>query len=102
GDGDVVEEDAAVRRAADRRPVVLRHEALARTAAARADDERRAFNPEVVEGAQRLVSLGRAEGLRRLVALLAHEELAAFGAVVRGLRVLEAAFRTVDVAHTAG
>src|SRR5689334_2583002 len=49
GDRDVVEEDPAVGRAADRRAVLLRLERLPRPAAAGADDERRALDADVAE-----------------------------------------------------
>src|ERR1041384_6327612 len=48
-DGDVVEEDVAVGRAADRRALSLRQEVLSRAPAARADHQRRAFRAEVLE-----------------------------------------------------
>src|SRR5919198_5511492 len=43
GDRDVVQEDVAVRGAADRRPLALRHELLAGTPAPRPDDQGRPF-----------------------------------------------------------
>src|SRR5690349_14872349 len=49
GDGDVVEEDVAVRRATDRRLVAFEDERLPRPAAARADNERRTANAELLE-----------------------------------------------------
>src|SRR5581483_6011184 len=100
-DRDVVEEDPAVRRAADRRLAALRRERLARAAPARPDDERRPGEAEVLEGLERLVGVRGLERLRLLdvLALPFVEERAALRAVVRGLRVLEAALRTVDVAH---
>src|SRR5262249_29283594 len=103
-DGDVVEEDAAVGRAADRRLVSLRREGLAGAAAAGADDERRPGDAEVAEALEQLVVLLGGEGLRLLDALglALVQERAALRAVVRGLRVLEAALRAVDVAHSAG
>src|SRR5512142_1373167 len=100
-DGDVVEEDPAVRRATDRRAVSLGLEGLPRPAAARADDERRPLHADVAERLEELVALLGAEGLRRLAALRPREERAALRAIVGGLRVLEAALRAVDVAHQA-
>src|SRR5262249_28136029 len=92
--GDVVEEDPAVGRPSDRRALGVRMERPPPSAAAAADDERRSLDPEVVE---RVTSSAfgvlRREGLRRFGgALLLDEERAATGAVVRGLRILEAAF----------
>src|SRR5262249_50692098 len=101
-DGDVVEEDVAVRRAADRGPVAARDEVLPRAPAARADDERRSLGLEVVQRDRRLVAVVlRREAHRRLAAGLALDEQgAALGAVIGGFRVLEATFRAVDVAHS--
>ena len=53
GDGDVVEEDLAVGRAADARALAGRLEALPRPAAAGADDERRALESRGRRGARR-------------------------------------------------
>ena len=47
GDSDVVEEDVAVGRAADRRALALRQEVLACTAPARADDQRRILHGKI-------------------------------------------------------
>src|SRR5205823_1414764 len=103
-DGHVVEEDLAVGRAADRRALALWMKRLARASAARADDERRPLDPQVLERRGRFVVdlVGRVL-LRRLgAALVLHEQRAALRAVVRGLRVLEAALRAVDVTHEGG
>src|SRR5207248_4793446 len=101
-DGDVVEEHRAVGRAADRRALTLRHERLAGAAAAGADDERRALHPDVAERLEHLRALLGAEGLRLFGALRRMQERTALRAVVRGLRVLEAALGAVDVAHAVG
>src|SRR5207302_6963583 len=101
-DGDVVEEDGTVGRAADRRALPLRGERLAGAAAAGADDEGRALHPDVAERLEHLRALLGAEGLRLLGALRRVQERTALRAVVRSLRVLEAALGTVDVAHWAG
>src|SRR4029453_10036354 len=66
-DGDVIEEDVAVRGAADRRALALRHEVLACAPAARADDERRALGAEVFERHQ--------ASLLRLLWRVAHRRL---------------------------
>src|SRR5581483_8405797 len=92
---DVVEEDRAVRRAADRRALALRSERLPRAAAARTDDERGAFEAQLVE----LVALVGAEALRLLRGLGGVQEGTALRAVVGGFRILEAALGTVDVCH---
>src|ERR671936_2074148 len=76
-------------------------ERLPHASAAGANDERRPADAELVEGIGRreLALLGR-EGLRRLGAVfLFHEQCAAAGAVVRSLRVLEAALLAVDMAQ---
>src|SRR5215208_771638 len=102
-DGDVVEEDVAVGRAADARAPRPGPERLAGAAAARADDERGPL--EGLDGALAEIDdlLGR-ERLRRLgrrrLALL--EQRAAARAVVRRLRVLEPALLAVDVRHASG
>src|SRR6059058_1695103 len=98
GDGDVVEEDVAVRRPADRRPLALRDEMLAGPAAAGADHERRAVGAKLVErdGSVVLPLLGHVAHRRLGARLLRDEQRAAPGAVVGGLRVLEAALGTVD------
>ena len=71
------------------------HEALPRPAAARAHDERRAFEPEVVV-LERVADLLGREGLRRLRApARPAQQRAAARAVIRGLRVLEAALLAV-------
>src|SRR5581483_465834 len=101
GDGDVVEEDATVRRPADRRPVALRREGLAGAAAAGADDERRPGVAAALELLEHLVAVLGAERLRLLPRLGRVQERTALRAVVRGLRVLEAAGGAVDVAHRA-
>ena len=102
GDGDVVEEDLAVGRAADARALAGRLEALPRPAAACADDERRALDPEVVV-VLGVADLLRRERLGRLDGRLAlREQRAAARAVVGGLRVLEAALGAVDDAHAGG
>src|SRR5712691_8192920 len=92
-DGDVVEEDPAVRRAADRRLLRFGAERLPRPATAGSDDERGAFDPEVLERSlRRAVAFLRRERLRRLGAgLVLDEQRAAPRAVVGGLRVLEPA-----------
>src|SRR6478735_5562791 len=60
-DGDIVEEDVAVRRAADRHALARRHEVLTRASASRADDQRGAFGAEVLQRqrASSSPSLGR-------------------------------------------
>src|SRR6266545_4519562 len=99
-DGHVVEEDVAVRRAADRRPVARERERLPRAAAAAPHDERRPLDADLLErGLPFLERLVGDEAHRRLTALLFREQRAALGAIVRRFRVLEAAFGTVDVAH---
>src|SRR5581483_1067775 len=95
---DVVEEDRAVRRAADRRALALRSERLPRAAAARTDDERGAFEAQLLELGE-LVALVGAEALRLLRGLGSVQEGTALRAVVGGLRILEAALGTVDVCH---
>src|SRR5690348_3339130 len=101
GDGDVVEEDLAVGRAADARPVAARPEALPRPAAARAHDERRPFEA-LDRVARELADLLGRERLRRLdVRLALLEQRAAARAVVGGFRVLEAALRAVNVRQLA-
>src|SRR5439155_9096360 len=104
GHRDVVEEDAAVGRAPDRRAVALRSERLAGAPAPRADDERRAVDPYVAERLEELLALLGREGLRLLprLGLTVAQQRTALGAIVRGLRVLEAALGTVDVAHSLG
>ena len=97
-DRDVVEEDLAVGRAPDARALAGGLEALPRPAAACAHDERRALDPEVL--VLDVADLLGREGLRRLRRLLAaREQRAAARAVVRRLRVLEAALLAVDDAH---
>src|SRR5207302_3845123 len=88
-------------RAADRRAAAFGVEGLPRSSAARADDERGALDAEVFEDLRRVV-LAVVEGVRHggLGAAVPHEERAALGAVVRGLRVLEAALGAVDVGHS--
>src|SRR5215211_7172923 len=100
-DGDVVEEDVAVGGAADRRAVSLRDEVLARAAASGADDERGALGADVLERNQAtlLRLLGRVAHRRLRPRLVLHEQGAAAGAVVRGLRVLEPALGAVHVPH---
>src|SRR6184192_1279307 len=98
-DGDIVEEDPAVRRAADRRLVRLGAERLPRPPAARANDERRPLDARVLERrlGRSVAVLGR-ERLGRLGSrLVLDEERTAAGAVVRGFRILEAALLAVDV-----
>src|SRR6185437_14824919 len=104
GDRDVVEEDPAVGRTADRRALALRRERLAGPSAPRANDERRPVDTDVPERLEQLVAILGRERLRLLDALRLAlvQECAALGAVVRGLRVLEAAFGAVDVAHSLG
>src|SRR5439155_17777616 len=99
-----VEEDAAVGRAPDRRAVALRSERLAGAPAPRADDERGAVDPDVAERLEELLALLGGERLRLLprLGLTVVEKRTALGAVIRGLRVLEAALGTVDVAHSLG
>src|SRR5262249_62023570 len=77
--------------------LAARPDAPARPAAAGPHDERRP--PEPLDRlARELADLLGREGLRRLGARLALlEQRAATGAVVRGFRVLEAAFRAVNV-----
>src|SRR5207237_4959534 len=101
GDGDVVEEDPAVGRAADRRLVGLGAERLPRPAAARANDERRTFDGEVLEDrVRRAVAVVWREGLSRLRSgLVLDEQRPAAGAVIRRLRILEAALLAVDMGH---
>src|SRR3954462_4620638 len=102
-DRDVVEEDVALRRAPDRRLIALEQERLPRAAAAGADDERGAVDAELGQLCLTLLLglLGR-ERHRRLAALIRDEQRAALGAVVRGLGILETAFRAVPVAHAGG
>src|SRR5215211_6868481 len=99
--GDVVEEDVAIRRAADRRPLALRHEVLTGAAAAGADDERRALRAEVLERHESplLRLLGRVAHRRLRAGLVLHEQGAAARAVVRSLRVLEPALGAVHMPH---
>ena len=82
------------------RALALRQEVLARTTPTRADDQRRPLGAEVLEGDGCLVSpLLRRVAHRRLAPrLVLDEQRAAAGTVIRGLRVLEAALRAVDVA----
>src|SRR5439155_11901510 len=96
-DCDVVEEDVAVRRAADARALAAGPEALPRSAAARPDDERRSFEP--LDGISReLADLLRRERLRRLHTRLAFlQQGTAARAVVRGFGSLQAAFRAVKL-----
>src|SRR6266511_4835665 len=101
-DGDVVEEDAAVGGAADRGGVGFGVERLPRPSAARADDQGRPADAEVVErvGGLERGLLGR-EGLRGLdAAVVLGQQRAAAGAVIGGFLVLEAALLAVDVAHS--
>ena len=84
------------------RPIVVRSpcgwKCLARAAAARADDERRPVDAELRRELGLLADLLGGERLRRLAAASAlREQRAAARAVVRRLRVLEAALRAVDV-----
>src|SRR5262249_7237441 len=98
----VVEEDAAVGRASDGR-LALEREHLPCAAAARPDDQRRAFDAEVLERLGWLVALLRGEGLGRLrPALVPDEQGAAARAVIGGFRILEAALLAVDVAQAGG
>src|SRR5262249_42697006 len=100
GDRDVVEENVAFGRAPDRRALPRRGEVLPCPASTRTDDERRALEFLERERAVVVDLVVGAEGHRRFgVLLVGHEERAALRAVVRSLRVLEAALRTVDVAH---
>src|SRR5438067_633769 len=96
-DGDVVEEDLALRRPPDACALAARAEALPRPAAAGPDDERRALEP--FDGiARELADILRGKGLRRFHAgFTLLEQGAAARAVVCGLRVLEAALRAVNV-----
>src|SRR5262249_20224998 len=88
-------------RAADARAVAGRPEALPRPAAARPDDERRPFEPEVLV-LERADLLGR-EALRRLDRCLAlGEQRSAARAVVGRLRVLEPALLAADDVHAGG
>src|SRR5919198_1346162 len=83
-------------------PVALGVEGLPRPAAARADDERGALDAEILEGLRRVLPVALLGEVRHrgLGAAVPHEEGAALGAVVRGLRVLEAALGAVDVGHS--
>src|SRR5919197_5533732 len=102
-DGDVVEEDVVLGRAADGRAVALRHEVLARAAAPGTDHERRPLGAEILErhrALPRLPCFVRRVAHRRFGArLVLDEQRAAAGAVVGGLRVLEPTLGTVDMAH---
>src|SRR5919198_2196410 len=102
-DRNVVQEDVALRRAADRGALALRREVLARPPAPRAHDERRALGAEIFERERGVLValLGRVAHRRLGARLVLHEQRSALGAVVRGLRVLEAALGTVDVRHYA-
>ena len=86
------------------RPIRVRSprlEALPRPAAARAHDERRPFQAEVLM-LEVVPDFLRREGLRRFRRMLSlREERAAARAVVRRLGVLEAALLAVDDAHQA-
>ena len=102
-DGDVVEEDAAVGRAPDRR-------ALARAARtsrpARPPPERTtSAGPWTPSSPSASSSSSRSSGVNVCVCSplsCVVQERAALRAVVRGLRVLEAALGAVDVAHSLG
>src|SRR5919197_4099051 len=102
-DGDVVEEDVVLGRAADGRALALRHEVLARAAAPGTDDERRPLGAEILKrhrALPRLPRFVRRVAHRRLGArLVLDEQRAAAGAVVGGLRVLEPTLRAVHVTH---
>src|SRR6266576_2569252 len=102
GHGDVVEEDPALGRAPDRRRAVLETERLPRPPAARADDERRTVDAEILDRIEALRHLGSSERLGRLPLLGHDERSAALRAEVRGLRVVVPALRAVDVRHQAG
>ena len=100
-DRDVVEKDAAVGRAADRR-LAFWMKRLPRPAATGADDERGPGDAEVFEHLRGGVFtvVGR-ERLRRLRAtLVLDEQGSAAGAVVRSFGILEAALLAVDVTHS--
>src|SRR5262249_16744687 len=100
GDGHVVEEDVAVGRTSDRRPVAAERERLSGAAPSRADDEGRPL--DALDPGRRLLGdlVGRVGQRLLRVAALVLEHGPAAGAEVRGLRVLEAAFGAVDVAHS--
>src|SRR5207244_2161123 len=101
-DGDVVEEDLAVGRAADPRALAARAEALARAPAAGAHDERGPVEP-LDRRVRELADLVGREGLRRLrPALSLLEQRPAARAVVRGFRVLEPALAAIHMAHERG
>src|SRR5262245_17584054 len=99
GDRDVVEEDVAVRRAADRRLLLVEKEVLSGAASSGTDDERGPLGLDLVEDRPRLVLalLRRVTHRRVRATLVADEERSAFRAVVRRLGVLEAALGTIDV-----
>ena len=99
-DGDVVEEDVALGRAADQRALAGGEEALPRPAAAGADDQRRPLAAEVLQRRLGIVGdLLGCEGHGLLTRLAFLEARAAARAEVGGLRVLEATLATVDVAQ---
>src|SRR5262245_39828347 len=102
GNRDVVEEDRALGRASDRRRSVLEGERLACAPAARADDEARTVDAEVLDRVEGLGHLRRGERLGRPAFLGEDERGAALRAEVRGLRVVVPALRAVDVRHQAG
>src|SRR5206468_2442540 len=91
-DGDVVEEDVAVGGPAHGGALALELEDLSGAAAARPDDERRPLHAFHARARLLCEALGRVAERRLRLAWLALEHRAATGAVVRGLRVLEAAF----------
>src|SRR5438876_5915127 len=102
GHGDIVEEDPALGRPPDRRRAVLEPERLPRPPAARADDERRAVDAEILDRIKALRHLGSGERLGRLPLFGHDERSAALRAEVRGLRVVVPALGAVDVRHQAG
>src|SRR5438132_2640481 len=99
---DVVEEDRAFGRAADRRRTRFERERLPRSSATRADDQRCAVDADFLERVEVVGWLRRRERLGRLALLVDDERGAALRAEVRGFRVVVPALRAVDVRHQAG
>ena len=100
-DGDVVEEDVAVGRAADLVRSPLQRECLARAAAAGADDERRPLDSfDAGRAAPRRAGRAMKLSVVSLVGILVLEQRATARAVVGGFGVLEPALGAVDVAHS--
>src|SRR5262249_60495788 len=101
-DRDVVQEEVADRRTTAPRPLARGAHAIPRPAAARADDERRPVEAEVLVVEMLADVLGRVR-LRRLArGLPLLQQGAAAGAVVGRLRILEAALTAVDDAQAWG